>query len=219
MKKSFTVLLGVVFLAGCGQQETNQMQEAQKQTTNEQVDNTSASKETNEQIFSNQESDRNWQTYTNEKLGFSISVPKKVLSDFNNEKSWSNLNIFETDNSVIFTTNKTKDEYWNFKIGGTTVKNRDEIVPFLESYYGIKGCTVEFNKIEEKDGLFYLPIYPKNSNLLPDDPESCFIGGKTSIIYDENSGKIITYRLIEEFFFIPGGSLGDEALESLKFPI
>lgn len=161
-----------------------------------------------------------WKTYNSQQFSFSIEFPEKVLSDYLNDKSWTALNIFEDNHNVYFTTHSSEEtlqnKSWDFKVGGTSVNNRDEIVPFLESYYGVKGCQVEFNK-DENSGFFNLPIFAKNSTLMPDDPLACFIGGKVRVIYDEISGKLITYQLVEPFFYIPRGNVSEESLASLKF--
>lgn len=161
-----------------------------------------------------------WKIYNNQQFSFSIEVPKKVLSDYLDDKSWTALNIFEDDHNVYFTTHSLtetlQNKSWDFRIGGTTVKSRDEILPFMESYYEVKGCQVEFNK-DENSGFFNLPIFAKDNNLMPDDPFACFIGGKVRVVYDEISGKLITYQLVEPFFYIPGGNVSEEALASLKF--
>lgn len=164
-----------------------------------------------------------WKTYNNKKLGFTINVPEKVLSDSNDENSWKTLNIFESDNSVCFTPLskeemiQNKNALCDLKIGGITVRNRNEIVPFLESFYHTAWCQVEFNK-DIESGNFYLPIFAKDNTILDlDDPQRCFIAGKVGTIYDENSGKLITSQVIQQYFFIPGGSLWEESGASLKF--
>lgn len=138
-------------------------------------------------------------------FGFTMLIPEKVLSDYLNDKSWTALNIFEDDNDIYFSTHSLEETLQNksldFKVGGTSIINRAEIVPFLESYDGVNGCKIEFNK-DENSGFFNLSIFAKDSTLMPDDPFSCFIGEKFGVVYDEISGNIITYQLVEPFFYI-----------------
>lgn len=197
LKKSSILLVLILTLAGC--------------TTTPSTEKTVPS--TNNETVS-------WKTYNSQKLSFSIEIPEKILSDNLNDKSWTALNIFEDDHNVYFTTHSSEEtlqnKSWEFKVGGTTVNNKDEIIPFLESYYEVKGCQIEFNK-DENSGFFNLPIFAKDSNLMPDGQFACFIGGKVRSIYDEISGKLITYQIVEPFFSTPEGNVSEESLASLKF--
>jgi hypothetical protein len=161
-----------------------------------------------------------WKTYTNETLGFSMNVPTQILSDYLDESSLSTLLIFEDENHVYFTSHPLEqtlqDESWDFRVGGGTLNNKDEAVDFLESYYRVDGCEVEFHE-NEVTGFLALVIFPIDTTLMPDDPASCGISGKVRIFYDEISGKLITYQLIESFFYIQGGNVSDESLASLEF--
>jgi hypothetical protein len=162
-----------------------------------------------------------WKTYTSENLGFSLDIPNRVLRDFNDESSWASLNVYETDNTVYFSTadslEATLENRWEFKIGGSSLSSEDEVLTFLESFYGVEGCSIEISENEETDASWVF-ISAKDRSLMPDDPMSCFIGGvKNRTFYDEESEKLITYRLLERFFFIPGGSLDEKALASLDF--
>ncbi len=162
-----------------------------------------------------------WKTYSNQQMGFSIKIPEKVLSNYIDEKSLVNLNVFEDKKSVYFTIysreETLKNNSWEFRISGTTVKGDKEVLPALDSiYYGMQGCKVEFNKDKDSE-FFYLSLYPKNSSLQLDDPSACFISGKLITIYDKISGKLITYQLGEPFFYEAGGAVDGESLASLKF--
>lgn len=161
-----------------------------------------------------------WQDYTNPDLGFSMKVPQMVLSNYIDPSSLVTLNVFEDKGTVYFTVHPLEETIrnisWDFRIGGTTVKSADEIVPFLESYYGVKGCKVEMSE-DKETGLTHVPVSAKQEGLMPDDPMACFIGGKVATLYDEKTGKLITYNLFEPFFYEPGKSVGEEALTSLQF--
>jgi hypothetical protein len=203
MKKSATILFLTLFISGCA-----------TTTTPSKTEQDTTSKETPAQ------QEIAWKPYSNTQLGFTINVPEKVLTDFNDEKSLKTLNIFEDGKSVYFSTytleetlqNKTSD----FIINGTTVKDEIEIVPFLESNYGVKGCAIESHE-DPSTGFFNIIISADDKTLSPEDPNSCFIGGKIRTMYDKTTGKLITYQFVEQFFFEPGGSVGEKALESLKF--
>jgi len=197
MLKKYAILLVLILgLSGCGKINTP-------------IENTTPT--TDETV--------SWKTYSSQKFGFSIDIPEKVLSDYADDKSWAPLNIFEDDNSAYFTT-RSKEETlennsWDLKIGGATINSKDKITPFLESYYNVKGCETELNRDQDSE-FFNIQIFAKNQNLTPDDPMSCFIGGKVKTIYDETSGRLITYQLYEPFFFVPGGNVHEESIASLR---
>lgn len=197
LKKSTILLFSILLITGCANKEPS--------TQNTQTD-------TKQNI--------SWKTYSNQQMGFSIKIPEKVLSNYIDEKSLVTLTAFEYKASVYFTIHPLeetlKNNSWDFKLSGTTVKSDKEVLPFLESLYGVKGCAVEYNK-DENSGFFHLPIYAKNSSLQPDDPLACFIGGKVTTMYDKISGKLITYRIVEPFFYEPGSAVYEESLASLKF--
>jgi hypothetical protein len=171
-----------------------------------------------------------WKDYSSQKFGLSIKVPEKVLLDYNDKSSWSKLNIFEDDKGIIFTTQSSLGEAlemrsWDLRIGISTISSKDEdkIVSFLESFYEVKGCKVQFNKDKGSD-LFNVLIYgdgEKNVTKSLDDPYACPFGGKMTTTYDEISGKLITYNTFQSFFLIPGddpmNNVADESLKSLKF--
>jgi hypothetical protein len=161
-----------------------------------------------------------WEEYRNENFAFSMKVPKSVLSDYADETSWETLNVFEDEDSVYFTTDSLedtlKDHSWDFKIGGSTLKSKEDALSFLEGYYEVDGCQIEF-KEDEDSRQFKILIYAENPELMPDDPYACFIGGKVHTVYDEISGKLLTYQLLDQYFFIPGASVGEESLASLEF--
>ena len=169
----------------------------------------------------NTEKSVSWQTYKNKQVGFSIEVPKKVLSNYLDENSWTKVNIFEDKDNVYFTTYPLSETLannsWQFKIGFASIKSRDEVLPFIEKYYNVKGCTIEYDN-QPTTGVISLGVYRKNMTLSMDDEYSCWIGGKHKILYNQDSGKLITYRIVEPFYYVPQGELGEESLASLKFP-
>jgi len=206
--KIFSILfISIIVLSGCA--STKPTQEKSKEDT----------------ISVSQNIPR--KTYTSQTLGFSIDVPENVLRDSADRTSLAKLDIFEDQGNVYFTT-KPLDETmqnssWDLKISGKTVRNRDEIKSFIQSQYGysdMTDCELEFNQNQSKAGLFQISIYHKNKDLLLDE-NPCFISGKTSILYDETSGKIITYNITEPFFFISDEYSDDseKSLLSLKFPL
>ena len=196
-KKSATFLFLILLLTGCG-----------------------SSAPTQDNSLNNKQS-ISWKTYSNSEMGFSIKVPEKVLSNYMDENSLVDLNIFENNGNVYFTTHSLEDTLknnsWEYKISGTTINDESEIVPFLESVYGVKGCDdVQYYK-DETSGFFNVGVFAKDRSLSPDYPLSCFIAGKIGTIYDKNTGKLITSQIVEPFFFEPGKSVGEESLASLKF--
>lgn len=163
-----------------------------------------------------------WRTYENQKLGFSLNVPDSVMTDPEDPASLATLNIFETKDWVYFTTNPLdetlKNFSWNFRIGGTKINKESEIVPFIESAYGVKGCKMDSQK-DPETGLTYIFIDSKLQNLSPDDPLACWIGGKLRVLLDDKSGRLITYTTTERFFQQPNGYADEDAMASFKFPL
>lgn len=170
--------------------------------------------------FLNKEQVVSWQTYKNSDLGFSIKVPEKVLTDYTDEYSLTDLNIFEDKGVVYFTAHSfeetLKNDLSEFMVIGTTIKDQNDILPFYEATYGVAGCKIEFSK-DESSGFFYLAIFAKDDSLPVDDPLACAVSGKVRTVYDSVSGKLITYHVNQPFFYEPGGAVGEEALESFEF--
>lgn len=162
-------------------------------------------------------------SYSNYQLGFTIKVPAKVKSKQGNIETnpLVPLNVYEEKDSVYFSTdtleNTLKNSSWDLKITGSKMKKRDFIVPYLESVYGVKGCTMEMNKLEGKDDFYSIILLAKEETLSPDDPNACFIAGKVRSMYHSKSKKLITLQTIEPFFYLEKGPVSEEVLETLEF--
>lgn len=173
-----------------------------------------------------------WLTYAGgtenpELAGFTMQYPEMVLADSADPKSLVKLNVFTqigempiTKGAVYFTTHSLEDTVknssWDFRVGVLDSDELSQVIPFLESFYEVKGCEFEFNK-DETTGFTNIGIAPADATLTSDEASTCFIGGKVVTTYDEVTGKLITYNLVEPFFYQPGGDVSEQALASLKF--
>lgn len=158
-----------------------------------------------------------WKTYSNPQLGFSVFVPEQVIIN----SSLVPLNIYEEKNAVYFSGQSLEDALvsraYEMKIMGTTVKNESEILPFIESAYGVKGCKVGLSDIPENLELKFVNVSAKKENLMPDDPEACFFAGKLSVLYRPTDGKVLTSQSVGQTFLLPDGYAGERVNVSLKF--
>ncbi len=169
-----------------------------------------------------------WKTYENPQFGFfTMQYPEQVMLSQSDSPTLRPLNVFEeigempiTKGSVYFTTRSledtVKDKLWDLRVGVLDSDTKDQVVPFLEEFYGVKGCAVEYNDNPE-NGYKSVTISAKDTTLQPDDPNSCFVGGKVVTAYDEATGKLITYKIVEPFFYEADGNVSEQALASLKF--
>lgn len=161
----------------------------------------------------NAEKNLYWNGYTNDYMAIAIKVPERVLKNSKDPSSLTALNIFDDRDNVYFTTDTFKDtlknKSWHFRISGTTIKDKNEILDYLENLYTLQGCKISFS--EDKNTGYETVILTSTVPL-------CSFNGDIKTIYDKSTGKIISYKTTgDQFFTVPGGNVTAESLASLKF--
>lgn len=168
MKKSLAVslvLLGVVFLAGCGQQPANQTQPIIPAPVVQTPAQLAASQPTLVDEIAT------WQTYTNTKLGFEVKYP----ATWKMSESDSGINFMENDSQDISlsffvydkTINETEALLPIFSVPGRKINSRTNVV--INNIDWIK-LVVEENQIAQltyKDGKTYAAQYSTSENISP----------------------------------------------------
>jgi PBP1b-binding outer membrane lipoprotein LpoB len=188
-----SVLLGVVFLAGCGQKPVSQTQPttpapvAQKSANNQQVATQSAP------TTAPVDETASWQTYSNASLGFTVSYPKnwKTMSLANN---FQGISLSKDGNSAIFSVIYHKSVNDIPSEVATTLKNFDDLKKDPQ-YKDVKDITLLGNKA--------ISATETNPNINLSETEIFISKGSSiyEISYDNNNATDISKQILTTFKF------------------
>jgi len=163
MKKTIimsVMLLGIIFLAGCGQQPVSQVQK--KETiSNQQKDKIITSNQATSQDINT------WNIYKNETHNFSIKYPNDWI--VNEDKSLAGPFFMPKDLNIKIPASIDQDQKFDknkdcfFSIFFTGLKQDGKIPCKIELGKIILGSN-NFTKCETGNRLFYELVHPKNSS-------------------------------------------------------
>jgi LysM repeat protein len=228
MKKIATLsslLLGVVFLAGCGQEQTSQTQSATPAPAEQQT------------IKNPQQSSDlpvaksvSLQAYRNDKLGFEINIPKKVDDGpIKTIESGDALWIVAENSSYIEELKQFNSSVSDFKkVAGIpwailvkTVNNDQELNQFIKDRYG-KDCSLGQKQPSSQPGIFDVQIDTGDGEA----GEGCFLNWILFIKYSPEQNKVAAWDMGQDARFYSSEEVNvdgadtyydQEMAESFKF--
>ncbi len=161
-----------------------------------------------------------WRTYTNDILGFSLDIPRKIFPTYCPEQGVTDLLVIESETDSIHFGYRCGENIrvvsgWNIKIFNNIASNQEISSVFREVYY--KNCEIDLNFVPDTQGN--VEIRAANFEE-PVSPDSCFINYATHFKYNPQFKKIATWNIGHEAnFWKDNGGVGyDEAMtESFRF--